>query len=287
MGVGISTALLQTLQINFKFKWTDTALKYLGMYIPSDLTQVFELNFPPLLTRTRISLETWNQGLHSWFGRCNLLKMSILPKYVYLLQTLPIKIPSQYFKQVHSLFIKFIWANKRPCIPRSQLSKHSGGIALPDVLKYYQAVHLGQLIDWSCHSRDKLWVQIEQAQTDVLLKGAPWCYDNLPSCLKLHPLIGPTVRTFSQVIIKTSLSSMDLPLMPILGNPRFPPGWRDHHFSFLQQTNCFRASNFLLPDGWPSIAALMEPLGSLLLPFWNALQLHHFLCSLKSLERFG
>lgn len=139
---------------------TETALKYLGTYISSNLSRVFELNFSPLLTRTPVLLETWNRGLHSWFSRCNLLKMCILPKYLYLFQTLPVKIPSQFFKQVHSIFIKFIWAHKRPCTPRSLLSlpKQYGGIALPDVLKYYQAVHLGCLIAWNHHSAGKLWL---------------------------------------------------------------------------------------------------------------------------------
>lgn len=47
MEVGVSPALLRTLQLNFKCKWMETALKYLGTYIPSNLSQVFELNFPP------------------------------------------------------------------------------------------------------------------------------------------------------------------------------------------------------------------------------------------------
>ena len=74
--------------------------------------------------------------------------------------------------------------------------------------------------------------------------------------------------------------------MPILGNPGFPPGLRDHHFSNLRQTNHFRGSQFLASDGWPSITALMESAGPFCLPFWNALQLHHFLYTLKSPERF-
>lgn len=47
--------------------------------------------------------------------------MSILPKYLYLLQALPIKIPPSYFRQVQALFMRFVWACKKPCLPCSQL----------------------------------------------------------------------------------------------------------------------------------------------------------------------
>lgn len=93
MGIGIPPPMLSTLKSSFNFKWTATALQYLGTHIPTDTSRIFELNFPPLLSKTRTFLETWNEGLHSWFGRINLLKMCILPKFLYLFQALPIKIP--------------------------------------------------------------------------------------------------------------------------------------------------------------------------------------------------
>lgn len=104
MGVGILPPLLQTRKHNFKLKWTNLALKYLGIYIPPKLERTFKLNFSSLLHRIRVLLESWNCGLHSWFGRCNLFKISILSKFLYLFQTVPIPLPFSYFKQIHSLF---------------------------------------------------------------------------------------------------------------------------------------------------------------------------------------
>lgn len=57
-----------------------------------------------------VSLDNWHNDLHSLFGGCNLLKMCILPKFLYQFQALPIKIPLTYFRQIHYLFIKLIWA---------------------------------------------------------------------------------------------------------------------------------------------------------------------------------
>ena len=116
MGVGIPHTQLAHLQARFKLKWTTTALKYLGTHIPQTLTRLYELNFPPLLTAIRALLNKWNAGLHSWVVRCNILKMTILPKLLYLMQALPIHIPTSYFKRVQSVFTEFVWAKKRPLL---------------------------------------------------------------------------------------------------------------------------------------------------------------------------
>lgn len=153
MGINITPHRLRTLKSQFKFKWSDSSLKYLGTLIPNDLQRTFDLNFPPLLTKAQLLLEEWNKGLHSWFGRCNLFKMCIFPKFLYLFQASPVKILPHYFKQMHSIFIKFIWAKSKPRLCRSYLTlpKHYGGLALPDLKNYYRAVHLGRIIDWNRH----------------------------------------------------------------------------------------------------------------------------------------
>lgn len=51
MGVGISKDILRTLKSNYIFKWSDQTLKYLGTYIPADLSHTYNLHFPPILHR--------------------------------------------------------------------------------------------------------------------------------------------------------------------------------------------------------------------------------------------
>lgn len=182
--------------------------------------------------------------------------MSILPKFVYLFQALSIKIPHIYFKQVQSLFIRFVWAHKKPCIPGSQLSspKHYGGLALPDIWKYYQATHLGRVIDWSQHKDIKLWAQIEQHQTNIPLQTTIWYNDSLPLELRSHPFIGNTIKQCIQATLLTSLTTKTSPLTPILGNPKFPPGISSVQFQTLRSSNCTIASHFVKQDKWPSIS---------------------------------
>lgn len=135
----------------------------LGTLLPSKIAKIFGLNFPPLLQKVKTLLDGWNTGFHSWFGQCNIIKMNILPTFLYLLQALPVRIPYIFFKQSQKLLFDFIWAHKHPRIQRKQLMlpKEHGGLAVPDIRKYYQAIHLSRVIDWNRHIDTKLWVQIE------------------------------------------------------------------------------------------------------------------------------
>lgn len=73
------------------------------------------------------------------------------------------------------------------------LPKCFRGSAATDAFKYYQAAHLGRMIDWCRHTEFKPWIDIEQASS-VPLCRASWCYAALPASLKTHPIIGPTLR---------------------------------------------------------------------------------------------
>lgn len=144
----------------------------------------------------------------------------------YLFQALPIRIPPSYFKQVQALLIRFVWAPIKPCFQHTQLSlaKQYGGLALPDARKYYQAIHLGRVIDCRRHSVSKLWGQSEQSQTNIPLKSALWCYDSLPQELKSHSLIRTILLHSSQASLLASLTTKNSPLSPILGHPQFSSG---------------------------------------------------------------
>lgn len=225
MSIGIPTQHLTNLQSSFKFRWTTSSLKYLGTNIPSKFSQLFPLNFPPLLTKVRALLA-------KWLWRCNILKMCILPKFLYLLQALPIQMPSSYFDQVRAVFFDFIWAHKRPRLNRRQimLPKQYGGLAVPDLRKYYQATHLTRLIDWNRHQSMKLWTSLEQAQCEIPLDRAPWCHNSLPRVVKNHPLIGTTTQLCSTLFTRADLVPLKSPLRPVLGNPEFARGHTDPVF---------------------------------------------------------
>lgn len=152
--------------------------------------------------------------------------MCILPKKLYIFQALPIRIPFSYLKQVQALFIRLFLGLQETTSSRTLLTlpKCYGGLALPDIWRYYQAVQLGRVIDWQRHSDLRLWAQIEQHQSPITLRGALWCWDFVPLDINSHPLIGNTLKQCLHAITHAEQTTKTSPLTLIIGNPEFLPG---------------------------------------------------------------
>lgn len=210
--------------------------------------------------------------------------MSILPKFLYLIQALPIQIPFSFIKQVHALFTRFVWAHKKPRLSRTSMTLRRSG---PTGYQTILFSHLGRILDWRRNAQTKLWVQLEQSQTHIPLKGTLWCYNSLPSDLKSHPLIGTTLRHSSRTVFHSSLTTRNSPLFPILGHPSFSPGLHPSEYSTLRDSGCDHAAKFVSRGKWPSIVDLTEAAGPFQLPFWEAAQIHHFLHSIPNPQDFS
>lgn len=222
LNVSLSESTVARLRPFFPFKWANRSIQYLGTKIPTDLSKVFPLNYQPFLSTLTTDLKKCDSLALSWFGRCNVLKMNAMPSLLYLLPTLPIKIPQSYFHAVRSAFIKVIWRGRHPRLGRTLLSrpKLRGSIGFPDPALYYTVTHLARVVDWCRHDDTKLWVILEQEAAHAPLAGLTWVEKTHTTHLTAHPLIGPTLAEMDRFFSSIFTEQFPFPNDTTCGTPR-------------------------------------------------------------------
>lgn len=212
-----------------------------------------------------------------------------MPRLLYLLQALPIKLPQTFFHAVRSKFIKFLWRGRHPRIGRALLLrlKMRGGISFPHPALYYTATHMTRVVDWCRHVELKFWVSLEQEMAWVPLAGLPWVGKQLDSHITTHPLLCPTLDEMEIFSRLSTLTNFPSPMTPIIGHPRFLPGLSDPAFTGQAPKRLLHASQFLRPTGWIPTGSLVSGQTPITLDSWRARQLSRFLGSLPKHVSFS
>ncbi len=176
------TNLISTqLKTSSLFRWPREGIWYLGINIPPDLN-LYQTNYARVVGKKinrKKDINRWATLPLTLIGRVETIRMNLLPRFLFIFQTLPVAPPKSMFTLMDRLISRFIWLGKRPRVRYKvlQLAKSKGGLGLPNLKYYWIAAQLRAMTVWLSDNINTRWLCIEKS-----------CSSNMP--LSVIPFIG-------------------------------------------------------------------------------------------------
>ena len=124
--------------------WPTDPIKALGVYFGTNKTLTSELNLKSKIDACKKLINNWKKRKLTIFGRTQIIKTLIIPKFTYIAQSY--FIPKNYMKEINTIIYTYLWEGKREKISRSTLNGKisNGGLNLFDIETFFNA----QKIKW-------------------------------------------------------------------------------------------------------------------------------------------
>lgn len=137
-------------ECEFPLEWCTDSTKYLGIHIHLDTAQILRLNYGQAVSALESQIERWLRLPLSIAGRVAVIKMIVLPKFLYLFNNIPIPLPNSFFLTLHSHLIRLIWGGKqaREWWQVLTLPYERGGFGVPDLKLYYLVAQCSYSFAW-------------------------------------------------------------------------------------------------------------------------------------------
>ena len=277
----VNNLALQIQENVLPFKTSRNGFKYLGINITRDMKNLYRENFAPLLDKVKLDLKKWRTLHLSLAGKVNCIKMSVLPKFLYLFQCIPLYLTRSFFKGIDSTFISFIWNGKNPRVRLELLQrpKLQGGLALPNLFYYYWAANVQKIMFW-LHTPDTDWCHYE-ATSCISTSLTALVTSSLPVSMSQftnNPIVINTLKIWFQLRRYFGFKQI-LSLSPICNNHLFPPAKIDATFSFWRRQGISKFKDMYINCVFASFNDLSQKFGLPRSSLFRYFQARHFLTS--------
>lgn len=261
------------------FQVARDSLTYLGIKITPKINDLVHANYSPTINSVVDLINRWSMLPISLIGGVNILKMNVLPKFLYLFQAIPLSPPDDFFTKAKTIFIKFIWNNRRArlCLSLLYLPYDRGGLCVPNLKWYYWAAQLSAASCW--FSTTTLpWVNLERTSTTLPL--STYLYSaKYKDLMKDTPnlFVKNTIRVwFDALKFKNETPALSQ-LSPFWGNRAFKPGWTDLGFKMWAVRGLCKVADLFDKDTLLCFNGLTQKFGIPTKRFFKFLKIRSFI----------